>query len=91
MTREQKIYIRCIQDLAETRLRNPPLDPHVEHDLKEIARITHELLDVPRPFDECDARAAMTTLPALEDLGNDPDSQPTPIEVPHPQHGPKRS
>ena len=28
-----------IQDLAEARLRNPPLSPMVEHDLREIARI----------------------------------------------------
>ena len=32
-----------------------------------------------------EARAATPTMPALEDLDFDPDSKPTPIEVPHPQ------
>jgi hypothetical protein len=50
MTREQKINVRAILDLAEARLRNPPLDPNVEHDLKEIVRLANELLPaVPNP------------------------------------------
>jgi hypothetical protein len=35
---------QAILDLASARLRNPPLDPNVEHDLKEIERISTMLL-----------------------------------------------
>lgn len=43
MTREQKHALQAILDLAEARLRNPPLDPNVEHDLKEIVRLAETI------------------------------------------------
>lgn len=44
MTREQQVDVLSIHDLASARLRNPPLDQRVEHDLREIVRITEKLL-----------------------------------------------
>lgn len=32
--------LQSIHDLATARLRNGPLDPNVEHDLKEIVRLS---------------------------------------------------
>lgn len=44
MTRDEKIKIRSIHDLASARLRNPPLEANVEHDLREIVRIAEEMI-----------------------------------------------
>ena len=44
MTRNEEIAVQSIHDLASARLRNTPLDPHVEHDLREITRIANDLL-----------------------------------------------
>ena len=44
MTRDEEIDVLSIHDLAAARLRNPPLDPNVEHDLKEIVRLAERLL-----------------------------------------------
>jgi hypothetical protein len=35
-----KASLIAINDLAVARLRSPPLDPNVEHDLKEIVRLS---------------------------------------------------
>lgn len=35
----------AIHDLATARLRNPPLDPNVEHDLREIASLANRLIE----------------------------------------------
>ncbi len=53
MTREQEITVLVIQDLALARLRNPPLDPNVEHDLMEILRLTR-LITEPEPAPSAD-------------------------------------
>lgn len=37
LTEQQRLH--GILDLAEARLRNGPLDPNVEHDLREIANL----------------------------------------------------
>lgn len=47
MTQDDHTKILSIHDLASARLRNPPLEANVEHDLREIVRIADELLAVP--------------------------------------------
>lgn len=39
MSRQQLEWLQAILDLAEARLRNPPLGSSVKHDLKEIVRL----------------------------------------------------
>lgn len=49
MTRDQRIDVLSIRDLACARLANPPLDPHVEHDLRQIVQLTDKLLGLASP------------------------------------------
>jgi hypothetical protein len=39
--RRLREWMVAINDLAMARLRNPPLEANVEHDLKEIARLSY--------------------------------------------------
>lgn len=40
---ERGHQVQAIHDLAAARLRNPPLDPHVEHDLTQIVKIAENI------------------------------------------------
>lgn len=53
MTRFQIEQVQAVIDLAEARLRNPPLDPNVEHDLREIARLARLALGASSPSIDC--------------------------------------
>lgn len=47
MTDEQRL--QAIHDLASARLRNGPLEPNVEHDLKEIVKLAEPRRSLPYP------------------------------------------